>query len=64
VKEFKGTKSIIISTTSWAGGQNYFLSILYLCLGSIFLVFAISFLVLQIINPRKLGDHSAVKSKS
>lgn len=61
VKAFGGTKAIVISTSSWMGGQNPFLGIAYLVVGSLALAFGIAFLARHIMSPRKLGDHSYIK---
>jgi hypothetical protein len=45
VKNFNGDKYFIISTTNGLGGENYFLSICYLAVGTLCLVFAIIFLI-------------------
>jgi len=56
VTGFNGEKSVVISTTSWLGGQNYFLGAAYLAVGSLCLVLAIVFLVKHKVSPRPLGD--------
>lgn len=58
VSSFDGTKSIVISTTSWLGGKNPFLGIAYLSVGSICIVLGIVFLLKNSIAPRKPGDHT------
>jgi len=45
VESFGGQKSFVLSTTNELGGQNYFLAICYLVVGSLCFVFAIIFLV-------------------
>lgn len=57
VKEFDGTKSVVISTTSWLGGKNPFLGIAYMTVGTICLIVGILFLVKHVLKPRQLGDH-------
>ena len=56
VKSFSGTKSFVISTTSWLGGKNDFLGIAYIVVGSLCLVLGLVFLVRHVVKPRKLGD--------
>jgi len=43
VSQFNGTKSFIISTTSWTGGKNPFLGIAYIVVGSICALFTVLF---------------------
>jgi len=61
VKDFGGTKSVVFSTTSWIGGQNPFLGIAYLVVGSVCIALGIAFLIRHLVAPRKLGDHSYIK---
>eukprot|EP00386_Alphamonas_edax_P013582 GDKI01041936.1.p1 GENE.GDKI01041936.1~~GDKI01041936.1.p1 ORF type:complete len:357 (+),score=89.42 GDKI01041936.1:44-1072(+) len=56
VSQYGGTKSIVLSTTSWMGGRNPFLAGCYLVVGSLCLAFALAFLVRHCRNPRSLGD--------
>jgi len=54
--KFSGTKSIVLSTTSWLGGKNDFLGIAYLVIGSLCIAFSIVFMYFTFNAPRKLGD--------
>merc|ERR1719189_636727 len=56
VADFKGTKSIVLSTTSWLGGKNEFLGWAYITVGILCCVLAVAFCCKNIQNPRKLGD--------
>eukprot|EP00088_Acartia_fossae_P017451 TRINITY_DN19906_c0_g1_i11.p1 TRINITY_DN19906_c0_g1~~TRINITY_DN19906_c0_g1_i11.p1 ORF type:complete len:384 (-),score=74.79 TRINITY_DN19906_c0_g1_i11:69-1220(-) len=67
VQQFKGTKSVIISTTSLLGGRNPFLGIAYVVVGCICFVMGIIFLFIHLrygrstqemlnINPRTPYD--------
>jgi hypothetical protein len=58
VAGYDGTKSIVISTTSWLGGKNTFLGTAYITVGTICIVLGIVFLLKHQISPRKLGDHT------
>jgi hypothetical protein len=58
VREFDGTKSIVLSTRTVIGGRNPFLGIAYLAVAGLCLVLGILFLVKHLIHPRKIGDHS------
>ena len=56
VEMFKGKKYFVLSTTSWIGGQNFFLGYAYIVVGAICIALALGFLAKQLISPRKMGD--------
>ena len=43
VKSFNGKKSFVLSTTNPLGGQNYFMAIAYIVVGSLCMVFSVIF---------------------
>lgn len=50
--DFKGKKSLVLSTTSWIGGKNDFLGVTYIAIGGICLFLAITFILLYVVKPR------------
>ncbi|KAL2758646.1 hypothetical protein ACRALDRAFT_1040590 [Sodiomyces alcalophilus JCM 7366] len=56
--EYKGTKSIVISTRTVMGGRNNFLGISYIVVGGLCIVLGAIFTVTHLLKPRKLGDHT------
>jgi len=56
VASFSGSKSVVLSTTSWIGGKNTFLGWSYIAVGIACFVQGIAFALKQKISPRKLGD--------
>ena len=52
VTSFSGTKSVVLSTTSWLGGKNPFLGIAYMVVGSICLALFLGFLIRHLVKPR------------
>ena len=52
VASFGGTKDILFSTSSWAGGKNRFLGLAYMAVGIVVGVFWLCVLAKQMIRPR------------
>lgn len=58
VASYGATKAVVLSTTSWMGGRNPFIGTVYIVAGSLFICFAVGFLLKHLISPRPLGDLS------
>ncbi|KZT66818.1 transcription regulator [Daedalea quercina L-15889] len=58
VRDFGGTKSIVISTVSWIGGKNPFLGWAYVASAALLVLLAILGTIRHLVRPRKLGDMS------
>ncbi len=56
VAAFDGSKSIVLSTTSFLGGRNPFLGIAYIVVGAICLVLAAAFFIKSVLQPRQPGE--------
>ncbi|GAM25935.1 hypothetical protein SAMD00019534_091100 [Acytostelium subglobosum LB1] len=56
VDSFDGEKYIVLTTATWTGGKNAFLSYVYIVVGAVSLFIGIGFLVKHKVAPRKLGD--------
>ena len=57
--DYDGKKTFVISTTNFLGGKNYFMSICYLFVGCMCIVFAIAFLIGYL--KRKRQDRKKLK---
>ncbi|KAK9849376.1 hypothetical protein WJX84_000528 [Apatococcus fuscideae] len=58
---FGGQKAIVLATTSWVGGKNDFLGIMYIIFGVLALVVALGFLLtyqMGLMKRRRFGDPS------
>lgn len=49
---FNGKKKLVISTTTWIGGKNDFLGMVYIVVGGVCLLIALSFMIVYLIKPR------------
>lgn len=56
VRQFGGTKSIVISTVSWMGGKQPFLGWAYVATAIFILVLAIVGVAYYLLKPRRMGD--------
>ncbi|KAJ8124573.1 hypothetical protein O1611_g9067 [Lasiodiplodia mahajangana] len=56
--EYKGRKSLVITTTGPLGGKNDLPGILWLALSGFFIVMSLIFVIGNFVRPRKLGDHT------
>ena len=64
VKQFSGTKSIVISTVSWIGGKQPFLGWAYIAAAILCVFLAAIGLVRHLVKPRKLGDMSCAHHRN
>ena len=64
VKTFKGSKSLVITTTSALGGKTTQLGGCFIGVGGISLLAALFFALKHIIKPRKLADEKYLKYKA
>jgi hypothetical protein len=58
VSMFHGTKSVVFSTVSWAGGKSLFLGAAYIATAALCVLLGLIFTARHLIRPRKLGDLS------
>jgi hypothetical protein len=58
VAGFSGTKSVVLTTSSWIGGKNLFLAIAYMAVGGLCFLLAAAFLVGYIIQRIKFRKSS------
>ena len=56
VQSYQGTKSVVLSTATWAGGKNAFIGISYVVIGALSIFFTIAYAWLHFKNPRRLID--------
>ncbi|XP_071848845.1 cell cycle control protein 50A-like isoform X2 [Apostichopus japonicus] len=62
VTNFGGTKSLVISTTSWLGGKNNFLGVAYIVTGVLCVVFGLIFLAVHIKYGSRSNGFSSTSS--
>jgi hypothetical protein len=55
-KEYKGKKSIIISTRTVMGGRNPFLGIAYIVVGGVCILLGTIFTITHLIRPRLVSQ--------
>lgn len=56
VHQFSGKKHVVLSTTTWIGGQNDFLGYSYVVVGGLCVLLAILFAGKNMMSPRLMGD--------
>ncbi|PHH70117.1 hypothetical protein CDD82_7334 [Ophiocordyceps australis] len=56
--QYRGTKSILITTRTVMGGRNSFLGIAYIAVGGVCILLGAIFTITHLVKPRKLGDHT------
>lgn len=55
VRSFGGKKSLVLTTSNWIGGQNYWLGGLYIGVGAVCAVLSLAFLVKYLTTPQLLS---------
>eukprot|EP00798_Chlamydomonas_sp_ICE-L_P019868 gene19868-26562_t len=61
--QFSGHKTLVLSTTTWLGGNSMFLGGAYVAVGGLSFVFAIVYFIITKVYPRKIGDISLLNRK-
>lgn len=56
VQSFQGTKAVVLSTATWAGGKNAFLGITYLVVGGLSLAFTAAYAWLHLKRGRRMVE--------
>jgi hypothetical protein len=56
VESFQGTKSVVLSTSTWVGGKNGFLGITYIVVGGLALLFTAAYAYLHLKRGRRLVE--------
>jgi hypothetical protein len=49
--EYQGKKSVVLSTTSWMGGKNDFLGIMFVAVGGLCLLLSLIYAVMCVLIP-------------
>ncbi|CAO3645115.1 unnamed protein product [Cunninghamella echinulata] len=57
IRAYGGTKSIVITGTSFLGDRNAFMGLAYIIMGCVCALLGVVFLGWHFFRPRKLGDH-------
>jgi hypothetical protein len=58
---FDGQKWFVMTTSSWIGAKNPFLSYMYMVLGAVCLLLGLCFAVVQCVRPRRYADLSRLR---
>lgn len=56
VGNFKGSKTLVLTTVTWFGGKNDFLGNGFMAVGLVCLVLAVGFFIKHFLIPRRMGD--------
>lgn len=60
---YSGSKYIVLSTTTWLGGNSIFLGVAYLVTGGLSLLMALVYMIIVLAKPRPFADTSRLRAK-
>lgn len=58
VNMFDGTKSIVLSTSSWMGGRSFMIGLSHIAVAALCFALGIALTAKQLVKPRRVGDTS------
>ena len=58
VNMFKGTKSVVLSTSSWIGGRSLVIGASHISVAALCFLLGIVLSGMQLVRPRRVGDTS------